>query len=81
MSAAFLPARLRLSGIVKTPAGYIAVVSAHDRTYFLHEGTAVCNGTVQNITADSIVFQEDVIDPMGRLAKREVTKKIPAEAK
>ena len=71
-----------LTGIAKTQAGFIAVVTVRNRnTYFLHEGNAVCNGVVQSITPDSIVFVENVLDPMGRPAKREVTKKIPAEAK
>lgn len=83
LTRSILIGETELSGIVKEPAGYIAVVSVHagERTYFLREGTPVCNGVVQNITPDSIVFLENVIDPMGHPVKREVIKKIPAEAK
>lgn len=71
-----------LNGIVRSPAGFLGVVTVPSgRTYFLHEGNAVCNGTVRSITPDSIIFVEDVIDAMGQPAKREVIKKIPADAK
>jgi Tfp pilus assembly protein PilP len=71
------------NGVVKAPAGMIAVVTANpgDRTYFLKEGTPLCNGRVVKITPDAVVFEEDVIDVMGKPAKREVIKRIPTEAK
>jgi len=83
LTRSILIGQTELSGIVKEPGGYIAVVSVRggERTYFLRENTPVCNGVVQNITPDSIVFRENVIDPMGRPVQREVTRKIPAEAK
>ncbi len=78
-----LVGQAELSGIVRAPSGYIAVVNVRsaDRTYFIRENQKVCNGRVARITPDSIVFEEDVIDPMGKMAKREVIRKIPAEAK
>jgi Tfp pilus assembly protein PilP len=71
------------NGVVKAPAGMIAVVTANpgDRTYFLKEGTPLCNGRVVKITPDAVVFEEDIIDVMGKPAKREVIKRIPTEAK
>jgi hypothetical protein len=76
------PAELR--GLVRSQDGtYTAIVLIAGRVpaYFLHEGDAVCNGVVQSITTDSIVFVENVIDALGRPGKREVIKKIPAAAK
>jgi Tfp pilus assembly protein PilP len=71
------------NGVVKAPAGMIAVVTANpgDRTYFLKEGTPLCNGRVVKITPDAVVFEEDIIDVMGKPAKREVIRRIPTEAK
>jgi len=71
------------NGVVRAPAGMIAVVTANpgDRTYFLKEGTPLCNGRVVKITPDAVVFEEDIIDVMGKPAKREVIKRIPTEAK
>jgi hypothetical protein len=61
----------------------IAVITTTNtnRTYFLRQGAQLCNGTVTKITDDSIVFEENAIDPAGRPIKREVIKKIPADAK
>jgi len=72
-----------LNGIVKTPTGLIAVVttSASGRTYFLREGNTLCNGQVKSISGDSVIFEENMIDAMGKTGKREVIRKIPMEAK
>ena len=71
-----------LDGVVQTPAGMIAVITTttRGRTYFLREETKLCNGRVLQITPDSIIFEEDVLDLSGKLKKREVIKKIPAQA-
>jgi hypothetical protein len=70
-------------GVRSLIIGMIAVVTANpgDRTYFLKEGTPLCNGRVVKITPDAVVFEEDIIDVMGKPAKREVIKRIPTEAK
>lgn len=71
-----------LNGVVKAPTGMIAVVtSSPGRTYFLKEGTPLCNGRVAKIGGDAVVFEENVIDAMGVPGKREVIRKIPTEAK
>ncbi len=71
-----------VNGVVKGPTGYLAVVTTTgDRTYFLRPGNEVCNGKVDRITNDSIVFEEKVLDADGRPSTREVIKKLPAEAK
>ena len=75
-----LVGQAELDGVVQTPAGMIAVITTttRGRTYFLREEAKLCNGRVLQITPDSIVFEEDVLDPSGKLEKREVIKKIPA---
>ena len=77
-----LVGQAELDGVVQTPADMIAVITTSNtgRTYFLREGTTLCNGRVLQITPDSIVFEESVLDLSGKLEKREVIKKIPAEA-
>jgi hypothetical protein len=71
-----------LNGVARSPNGIIAVVTTTNtgRTYFLREGNTLCNGRVLKITADSIVFEENVVDPAGRVGRREVIKKIPGDA-
>lgn len=70
-----------LRGIVKAPEGMIAVVENSRRaTYFLHENDPVFNGYVVKITADSIVFRENILDPTGKVSTHDVIKKMPAPA-
>src|SRR5574340_877822 len=71
-----------LRGIVKAPSGMIAVVESSSRrvTYFLREQDPVFNGYVLKITADSIVFRENVLDALGRTTTRDVVKRVQAPA-
>lgn len=67
-----------LKGIVKGPAGMLAVVENQQRkAYFLRETDPVFNGRVVRITADSVVFREKVMDRAGREMTREVVKRVP----
>ena len=71
-----LVGQAELDGVVQTTAGMIAVITTttRGRTYFLREEQKLCNGRVLQITPDSIIFEEDLLDPSGRLEKREVIK-------
>lgn len=74
--------QIEVNGVARTPGGFIGVVTTKgDRTWFLRDNQPLCNGRVAQITADSVIFEENIIDPLGKLGKREVIKKIPAEAK
>jgi Tfp pilus assembly protein PilP len=72
-----------LSGVVETPSGFLAVITARNnkRTYFLREGNTLCNGRVARITPDAIVFEENVVDPLGKPGTREVIRRIPTDSK
>jgi hypothetical protein len=78
-----LVSQAELNGVVKTPSGPLAVVttSNNGRTYFLKEGTQLCNGRVASIGGDAVAFEEDFVDSMGKPVKREVIRKIPTEAR
>ena len=68
-----------LKGIVKSPSGFIAVVeNPAKRAYFMRENDPVFNGKVVKITGDTIVFQEQVLDKVGKQSMREVVKKVNA---
>lgn len=70
-----------LQGVAKSAAGMIAVViTPNGRVYFLRENDQVFNGRVLRITMDSLVFEENVIDQAGNKLKREVVKRLAAEA-
>jgi len=68
---------LRLDGIVKSPNGMIAVVSnPQARTYFLHEGDRLYDGTVEKISMDGVSFHEEGKDAFGKPMERQVNKRI-----
>jgi Tfp pilus assembly protein PilP len=68
---------LRLDGIVKAPSGMIAVVSnPQARTYFLHEGDRLYDGTVEKISMDGVSFHEEGKDAFGKPMERQVNKRI-----
>jgi Tfp pilus assembly protein PilP len=71
---------IQLRGIVRAPSGSIAVVESSTRkvTYFLRESDSVFNGYVVKITADSVMFRENVMDRTGKQSTREIVKRVSA---
>jgi len=68
---------INLRGVVKSDNGFIAVVTnSIGKAYFLRENDPVFNGYVVKITGDSVVFQETVLDKLGKTSTHEVVKKI-----
>jgi len=71
---------IQLRGIVRAQSGPIAVVESSTRkvTYFLRESDSVFNGYVVKITADSVMFRENVMDRTGKQSTREIVKRVSA---
>ena len=69
-----------LRGIVRAPSGSIAVVESSTRkvTYFLRENDPVFNGYVVKITADTVMFRENVVDRYGKQSTRDIPKRVSA---
>lgn len=68
-----------LKGIVKSGAGYIALVeNPARRAYFMRQNDPVFHGRVVKITGDTVVFEEQVTDKVGKPSMREVVKKVNA---
>jgi hypothetical protein len=68
---------INLRGVVKSDSGFIAVVTNNlNKAYFLRENDPVFNGYVVKITGDSVVFQETILDKLGKSFTREVVKRI-----
>jgi Tfp pilus assembly protein PilP len=66
---------LTLRGIVKGPAGFVAMAKAVDnRTYLLRAGDKLYDGVVRAVTADGIIVLQDVSDPLSPVTRREVRK-------
>ena len=70
--------QLTVQGIVRgLNDEWIAVVdNKTKRAFFLFVGDELFNGTVSRITADSVVFDEQVLDAQGRRITREVVKRL-----
>jgi Tfp pilus assembly protein PilP len=74
---------ITVKGVLKSPkGGFIALVQAPDnRTYLIHAGDKVFDGSVKAITQDAVVFSQDVNDPLSLVKQREVRKAIRPEAR
>jgi hypothetical protein len=60
---------------VKNGAAYMAMLQGADnKTYIVHAGDKMLDGVVKMISADAIVFAQDVNDPLSLVKEREVRK-------
>ena len=81
--AGLLVNEITVKGVLKSPrGGFLALVQAPDnRTYIIHAGEKVFDGTVKAITQEAVVFSQDVNDPLSLMKQREVRKAIRPEAR
>jgi Tfp pilus assembly protein PilP len=71
-------------GIVKNRTAYMAMLQGPDnKTHIIHTGDKMLDGVVKAITADVVVFAQDVNDPLSLVKQREVRKllRMPEEGK
>jgi len=66
---------ISLKGIMKERTGFIALVQGPDKkTYAVRQGQRLLDGTVKSITQDTVVFSQDVNDPLSTVKQKEVRK-------
>ena len=66
-----------LKGTVHSGDGYLAIVAGADnRTYIVHVGDRLLDGTVRAITPTAMVILQQVSDPLALEKQREVRKTI-----
>jgi Tfp pilus assembly protein PilP len=66
-----------LKGTVQTGDGYVAILAGADnRTYIVHAGDRLLDGTIRAITPNALVILQQVSDPLSREKQREVRKTI-----
>lgn len=64
-----------LKGIVLSRGAYLAMIQGPDtKTYIVRNGDRLFDGTVKAVTADAIVFVQQVNDPLSLVKQREVRK-------
>ena len=68
---------ISLKGIMKERAGFIALVQGPDKkTYTVRQGQRLFDGTVKSISQDTVVFSQDVNDPLSLVKQKEVRKSL-----
>lgn len=73
--AGMLINEVTLKGIMKQSGGFVAMVQGTDKkTYIVRPGMRLLDGTVKSISQDTVVFSQDVNDPLSLVKQREVRK-------
>lgn len=66
-----------VKGILHDRSGFIALIQGpNTKTFTVKPGDKLMDGTVKAITADAIVFSQDVNDPLSMVKQKEVRKTI-----
>jgi Tfp pilus assembly protein PilP len=72
-----LIAEASVKGIVGDRSGLIAMIQGTGtKTFIVRAGEKLMDGTVKAITADSVVFVQDVNDPLSMVKQKEVRKPV-----
>jgi Tfp pilus assembly protein PilP len=72
-----LIAEVSVKGIIRDRSGFIAMVQGTGtKTFTVRPGEKLMDGTIKAITADSVVFSEDVNDPLSMVKQKEVRKTV-----
>jgi Tfp pilus assembly protein PilP len=68
-------AEVTLKGTLASQGSYVGILRGADaRTYVVHPGEHLFDGTIRSITADSLVILQQVNDPLSKETQREVRK-------
>jgi Tfp pilus assembly protein PilP len=66
---------ITLKGILASQGGYVGIVlGADNKTYIIHPGEALLDGTIRTITSDAMVILQQVNEPLSLQKQRELKK-------
>jgi Tfp pilus assembly protein PilP len=66
-------AELSVRGVMQSRTGLIAMVQGPDnKTYIVHQGDKLLDGSIKTITAQGLIIEQDVNDPLSVVKQREV---------
>jgi len=72
-----LIAEASVKGIVRDRSGFIAMIQGTGtKTFIVRAGEKLMDGSVKAIAADSVVFLQDVNDPLSMVKQKEVRKPV-----
>jgi type IV pilus assembly protein PilP len=70
---------ISIRGIVRDRASFVAMIAGPDnKTHIVHQNDKLFDGSVKAITADSVIFSQNVNDPLSLVKQREVRKYLRA---
>lgn len=68
-------AEISVSGVLQSRGGMIAMVKGPDnKTYIVHPGDKLLDGTIKTINQQGLVVSQQVNDPLSIIKQREVRK-------
>ncbi|MDQ3211918.1 MAG: hypothetical protein M3Q85_04530 [Acidobacteriota bacterium] len=68
---------ISIKGIIRDRSGFIAMIQGADnRTYVVRAGDRLMDGTVKAIVQDTVVFSQDVNDPLSLVKQKEIRKNL-----
>ena len=66
---------LSVRGVMRTSGKLLAIVQAPDnKTYTVHSGDALYDGTIKVVANDAVIFLQRVDDPLSPVKQREIRK-------
>ena len=70
-----LVSELSLRGVLRSKGQLVAIVQAPDnKTYTVHSGDALFDGTVKVVAQEAVIFVQRVDDPLSPVKQREIRK-------
>jgi type IV pilus assembly protein PilP len=68
-----------VKGIMRGGSGYLAMIQAPDKkTYIVRSGERLLDGVVKGITQDTVMFSQEISDPLALVKQRDVPKRMRA---
>lgn len=75
--AGLLIGEVTVRGVVRDRSGFIAMIQGPDRkTFIVRSGEKLMDGSIKAITADGIVFSQDVNDALATVKQKEIRKSV-----
>ena len=66
---------ITVRGIMQSRGGFVAMIQGPDnKTYIVHQGDKLLDGTIKTITPQGLVVVQEVNDPLSLIKQREVRK-------
>jgi Tfp pilus assembly protein PilP len=77
--ASLTAADISVRGVLQSRGTLIAMIKAPDnKTYVVHQGDKLLDGTIKTITPQGLVILQEVNDPLSLVKQREVRKYLRA---